>query len=77
MKKLLFLSSLAAVLASCNQGNGELIGVQNREAWYDYDPYGMLYCPPGSFNMGASDQDIPYAFTQKSKTVSVQAFYID
>ncbi len=77
MKKLLFFGSLAAVLASCNQGNGELIGVQNREQWYDYDPYGMLYCPPGSFNMGASDQDIPYSFTQKSKTVSVQAFYID
>ena len=77
MKKLLLVGSLAAVLASCNQGNGELIGVQNREQWYDYDPYGMLYCPPGSYNMGASDQDVPYAFTQRARTVSVQAFYID
>jgi gliding motility-associated lipoprotein GldK len=31
----------------------------------------------GSYNMGPSDQDVPYAHTAKSKTVSVQAFYMD
>ncbi|HRH39340.1 MAG TPA: SUMF1/EgtB/PvdO family nonheme iron enzyme, partial [Flavobacteriales bacterium] len=41
------------------------------------DPYGMNYIPMGSYIMGPSDQDVPYAVVSKSKTVSVQAFYID
>ena len=41
------------------------------------DPYGMLYIPMGSYNMGPSDQDVPYALTTQAKTVSVQAFYMD
>ena len=77
MKRLLLFGSVIATLSSCTKGNGELIGVQGREVWYQSVPYGMLYCPPGSYNMGQSDQDLPYAFTQKAKTVSVQAFYID
>jgi sulfatase modifying factor 1 len=54
-----------------------LIGVQDRPAWYEVDPYGMNYIPMGSYVMGPSDQDVPYAQWHKSKTVSVQAFYID
>jgi formylglycine-generating enzyme len=77
MKNMLLWSSLLFVAAGCNKGNGELIGVQGREPWYQPDPYGMLYIPMGSYNMGPSDQDVPYAHTTKSKTVSVQAFYID
>ena len=72
------LLALPLLLSSCgNSGNGQLIGVQNRIAWYQPDPYGMLYLPMGSFNMGPSDQDVPYSSTTKSKTVSVQAFYMD
>jgi sulfatase modifying factor 1 len=41
------------------------------------DPYGMNYIPMGSYTMGPSDQDAPYAQVAKSKTVSVQAFYMD
>jgi formylglycine-generating enzyme required for sulfatase activity len=37
----------------------------------------MVYCPMGSFHMGQSDEDVPYAFTQRARMVSVQAFYID
>ncbi len=79
MKKVLLFCCLAVVgLTSCNnKGNGELIGVLGRPEWYDFDPYGMLYCPLGSYNMGQNDEDVPYAFTQKAKTVSVQSFYID
>ena len=83
MKKLLKISALALVglpilLSSCgNSGSGQLVGVQNRIQWYQPDPYGMLYLPMGSYNMGPSDQDVPYASTAKSKTVSVQAFYMD
>jgi gliding motility-associated lipoprotein GldK len=31
----------------------------------------------GSYNMGASDQDVPWGQTQQGKTVSIQAFYMD
>lgn len=83
MKNLLKISALAIVglpvlLSSCgNSGSGQLVGVQNRIQWFQPDPYGMLYLPMGSYNMGPSDQDVPYASTTKSKTVSVQAFYMD
>lgn len=53
------------------------MGVQGREDWYQEDPYGMLNIPMGSFQMGASDQDVPYAMTNPSRTVSVQSFYMD
>jgi gliding motility-associated lipoprotein GldK len=78
MKKLFFILFLALLASACKQGDhGELIGVQGREPWFFADPYGMLYCPMGSFHMGQSDQDIPYAFTQRARMVSVQAFYMD
>lgn len=80
MRKLLFLliGSAAIGLSGCsNKGNGELIGVQGREEWYQNDPFGMLYIPMGSYQMGPSDQDVPYSVTAQAKTVSVQAFYID
>jgi len=76
MKRILILLVIV-VLYSCSKGNGELIGVQNRDAWYQPDPFGMLFIPMGSYNMGPSDQDVPYALTAQSKTVSVQAFYMD
>ena len=76
MKRILILLAVV-VLYSCSQENGELIGVQNRDAWYQPDPFGMLFIPMGSYNMGPSDQDVPYALTAQSKTVSVQAFYMD
>jgi formylglycine-generating enzyme len=76
-RPLLYLCAIG-LLASCGAGGqGQLIGVQSRPTWYQVDPYGMNYIPMGSFVMGPSAQDVPYAFVNKSKTVSVQAFYID
>lgn len=69
--------ALAAILGSCGAGHGELIGVQDRPDWYQDDPYGMMFIPQGSYNMGTSDQDVPYAQVNPSKTVSVQSFYMD
>jgi gliding motility-associated lipoprotein GldK len=60
-----------------NDAGGQLTGVTGRQVWYQPDPYGMLYIPPGSYNMGPSDQDAPYSFTSKSKTVSISPFYMD
>ena len=78
MKKLFLLFSFIAIATGCkNTGSGELVGVVGREAWFQADPFGMLFIPMGSFNMGPSDEDVPYAHTTKAKTVSVQAFYID
>lgn len=78
MKNILFFSLLLGILSSCgNSGNGYLTGVEGRKNWYQEDPYGMVYIPMGSYSMGPSDQDVPYALTTQSKTVSIQAFYMD
>jgi len=37
----------------------------------------MVFIPQGSYNMGPSDQDVPFANVSQSKTVSVGAFYMD
>ena len=78
MKKIILLSFIVALLSACGgSGNGELIGVQKRKIWNPTDPYGMVFIPQGSFNMGPSDQDVPFANVSQAKTVSVGAFYMD
>lgn len=79
MKKIVFLSLISVIfLSSCeDSGKGYLVGAQDRQEWFQPDPYGMLFIPPGSYNMGPSDQDVPYALTTQSKTVTIQAFYMD
>jgi formylglycine-generating enzyme len=78
MKKIILLSSIVALLSACGgSGNGELIGAQKRQTWNPTDPYGMVFIPQGSFNMGPSDQDVPFANVTASKTISVGAFYMD
>lgn len=67
MKKIIPISILSFGLFACSKDTGELIGVQGREPWYQPDPYGMLYIPMGSYNMGQSDQDVPYSLTAPSK----------
>jgi gliding motility-associated lipoprotein GldK len=78
MKKILFLSSIVALLSSCGgSGNGELIGDTDRLIWNPTDPYGMVFIPQGSFVMGPSDQDVPFANVSTNQRVSVGAFYMD
>lgn len=80
MKKLLLYSIvLVIILSSCGKGsyNGELVGVQGRKKWYEPDPYGMMFIPQGSFNVGPSDEDISFAMNALSKTVTVDAFWMD
>tara|TARA_B100000902_G_scaffold59619_1_gene66672 strand:+ start:11465 stop:12769 length:1305 start_codon:yes stop_codon:yes gene_type:complete len=78
MKRILFFGLIITIVSSCgNSGNGELIGTQDREIWQPSDPYGMVFIPQGSFVMGPSDQDVPFANVTAAKTVSVAPFYMD
>jgi hypothetical protein len=81
MKKLVFLSLIAAlILSGCNSsstGNGELIGVQKREKWFEPDPFGMVKVAMGSFVVGPNDEDPTFAMNSQSKTISVDAFWMD
>jgi len=78
MKHLFIIFTMGLFLASCsNSDRGNLVGVQDREPWYQPDPFGMLFIPMGSYVMGQNDQDVPYNQIQTAKTVSLQAFYMD
>ncbi len=79
MKKILFLSLVVTFLLSgcAGSGNGELIGGTDRLVWNPTDPYGMVFIPQGSFVMGPSDQDVPFANVSTNQRVSVGAFYMD
>ena len=77
MKKLLIFSVIALLLGSCSgDGGGELVGVYSK-SWKEPSPYGMLYIKRGSFTIGQNDQDANWAMTSQSKTVSVDAFWMD
>ncbi len=83
MKKTLFTACTFAMLFAVGCGansslNGELVGAQNRPpAYSEADPYGMVFIPQGSFNMGPNDQDVPFAMTAQSKTVTIDPFWMD
>jgi formylglycine-generating enzyme len=79
MKRFLFLFTLSAVILSgCGRApSGELVGVEGRKKWHEPDPYGMVFVPQGSFVMGPSDEDAMFAQNAFSRTVSVDAFWMD
>ena len=78
MRKVTMLIIIAAtVITSCKSGSGELIGVQGRPDWYGYDPLDMQYVPGGSYTMGQSDQDVPFVHQNRTKVVTISAFYMD
>jgi sulfatase modifying factor 1 len=77
MMKLYKIVLISFLLFGCNKYDGNLIGVLDREDWYQEDPFGMQFIPLGAFHMGPSDQDLPSSQTAISKVVSVQSFYMD
>ena len=79
MKKVnLLVLFLVVLVSSCgNYGNGELTGVNDRERWFPTQPYGMKFIKQGTYNMGLNDQDVPWAMTAQTKTVSIPAFWMD
>ncbi|MBN2349479.1 MAG: SUMF1/EgtB/PvdO family nonheme iron enzyme [Bacteroidales bacterium] len=80
MKKPASLGIVIALLiinGCSNYKSGELTGVPGRTKYFEPDPFGMVFIPQGSFTMGQSDQDVSWAQTTFSKTVSVDAFWMD
>jgi len=80
MKRLLLVAVVlwsALGFSGCsNSGNGELVGVQDRQKWRETQPYGMVFVRRGSFNIGPSDQDASMSGIP-TKTVSQEAFWMD
>jgi formylglycine-generating enzyme len=69
---------LTVILAGCSGGyNGQLVGVQDRPGWNNIVPYGMVYIPSGTLHIGQSDQDINNSLTQRTKSISIQGFFMD
>ena len=78
MKKLLMILLAPVFMSACYMGpQGELVGVQPRQYWEQSNPYGMNYIHFGSYTMGPSDQDVPFALNTRSKTVTIPPFYMD
>jgi len=78
MKRLAFLFLVTLlVLSSCQNTEGQLVGVKNRPSVTSTTPYGMSFIPLGHMLMGSGDQDVPFAVTHQSKNVSISAFWMD
>ncbi len=79
MKKIIFGGLIVVfILSGCGGSyHGELVGVQTKRKYFEPEPYGMVFIPQGSFNMGPSDQDVSWAMNSTSKTVTVDAFWMD
>jgi len=78
MKKLLSLSIILAIISSCsNYESGELTGVSGRQKYFEPEPFGMIFIPQGSFTMGPSDESVDWAQNTMTKTVTVDAFWMD
>ena len=57
--------------------DGQLHGVAPSAKWSLTKPPGMVFIPPGTFHMGASDEDMSYALTARNKAVSISGFWMD
>ena len=78
MKKILAFGLLMAIFSGCGDYyTGELVGVPGRKKYFEPDPFGMRFITQGSFNAGPSDQDVPFAQNNFSRTVTVEAFWMD
>ncbi len=69
---------LLLILTGCgSSNNGELTGIQGRKKFFEPEPFEMAFIPAGNFMMGPSDQDAMFALNSFSKSVTVEAFWMD
>lgn len=77
-KFLFVMVTFVIIVTSCGQKeSGQLTGVYDRPAWKGINPYGMVYVPSGTLHIGPSDQDVNSSYVQRSKSISIQGFYMD
>lgn len=70
--------AIMALAAACGtKQNGQLIGVLDRPSWKGINPYGMVYVPSGTLHIGTGDEDISKTYVARSKSISIQGFYMD
>lgn len=80
MKKIISFCVVLAmvIITGCsNYKSGELTGVPGRTKFFEPDPFGMVFIPQGSFTQGNNDQDVAWAQTTFSRTVTVDPFWMD
>lgn len=79
MKKVIFFALILIILLnSCGPSmTGELTGVPGRKKFFEPEPYQMVFIPAGSFVMGPSDEDAFHVMNTMSKTITVEAFWMD
>lgn len=79
MKRNVALYAVALIaLSGCDgTSQGELVGVERGAQFYEPEPYGMIFVPQGSFNMGQNEQDVASLTNALTKTVTVRSFWMD
>ena len=70
--------AMLVLITSCGvKESGQLTGALDRPNWTGINPFGMVYVPSGTLHIGQSDQDIFSTYTQRSRSVSIQGFFMD
>jgi formylglycine-generating enzyme len=79
MKKVALTALIIVIfLTGCgSSNNGELTGVLGRKKFFEPEPFEMAFIPAGNYMMGPSDQDALFANNTISKSVTVDAFWMD
>jgi formylglycine-generating enzyme len=80
MKKIILSALILMILLTgcgSSKNNGELTGVEGRKKFFEPEPFEMAFIPAGNFMMGPSDQDAVFAMNSVSKSVTVEAFWMD
>ena len=80
MKKIILSALILTILLTgcgSSKNNGELTGVPGRKKFFEPEPFEMAFIPAGNFMMGPSDQDAVFAMNTISKSVTVEAFWMD
>lgn len=75
---LVYLSGCGLLNRGAEDGEGDLIGAQDRPEFNPQDvPVGMVPCPGGTFHMGQTEQDIAASMSNMNKQVTIRGFYMD
>ena len=81
MKKLFCLFALLSIFYSCNEVEGNLVGVKGRDVYYPDVlgpgklPIGMAYVPSGAYQSGEDDEDIMGLHSEKENSFYAVLLY--